>query len=170
VRCVENNRALGLWAARLALAFVLGAPISNAFGDGVGEYARGDYPRAAHSLLFEAERGRPLAQTYLGFMYQMGRGVPQNFELAASWYRRAAEHGVPAAQYLLAMLYDKGFGVPQDWVEAEVWLDLAAAAASGARDRSFWSTMRDSVAMKLTLDERALAQERAALWRPGFSP
>jgi hypothetical protein len=162
-----------LWAARLAFTLALGAlPISapTASADGVGEYARGDYLRAARSLQFEAERGRPLAQTYLGFMYQTGRGVPQNFEFAAHWYRRAAEHGVPAAQYLLAMLYDKGFGVPQDWVEAEVWLDLAAAAAGGPRERDFWSTMRDNVAMKLTLDERALAQQRAALWRPGFAP
>ncbi len=168
---MRYNRALRLSAARLTVAFVLGAlPISNAFGDGVGEYARGNYQRAARSLLFEAEQGRPLAQTYLGFMYQTGRGVPQNFELAASWYRRAAEAGVPAAQYLLAMLYDKGFGVPQDWIEAEVWLDLATAAASGPRDRDFWSAMRDNIAMKLTLDERALAQQRAALWRPGFAP
>jgi TPR repeat protein len=143
---------------------------SHASADGVADYARGDYQRAARTLVVEADRGRPLAQTYLGFMYQMGRGLPQNFELAAFWYRRAAEQGVPAAQYLLAMLYDKGFGVPQDWVEAEIWLDLAAAAAGSARDRNFWSTMRDNVAMKLTLDERALAQQRAALWRPGFAP
>ena len=168
----EYNRTPRLWVARLAVALLLSAlPISasKAFGDGVGEYARGDYPRAARLLQIEADRGRPLSQTYLGFMYQTGRGVPQNFELAALWYRRAAEHGVPAAQYLLAMLYDKGFGVPQDWVEAEVWLDLAAAAGN-ARDRGFWSTMRDNVAMKLTLDERALAQQRAALWRPGLDP
>jgi len=172
MRCGDDNRAPRLWAARLAVALMLGAlPISTsrASADGVGDYARGDYQRAARTLQFEAERGRPLAQTYLGFMYQTGRGVPQNFELAALWYRRAAEQGVPAAQYLLAMLYDKGFGVPQDWVEAEVWLDLAAAAGS-ARDRSFWSTMRDNVAMKLTLDERAWAQQRAALWRPGLDP
>jgi TPR repeat protein len=168
---VRNNRALSLSAARFAVALMLGAlPISNACADGVSEYARGEYQRAARSLPFEAEQGRPLAQTYLGFMYQTGRGVPQNFELAASWYRRAAERGVPAAQYLLAMLYDKGFGVPQDWIEAEVWLDLATAAASGPRDRAFWSTMRDNIATKLTLDERAVAQQRAALWRPGFAP
>jgi uncharacterized protein len=175
VRCGEDRRVTSKGPLRAALiaALTIGAlsiSSSCAYADGVSDYARGDYQRAARTLVVEAERGRPLAQTYFGFMYQMGRGVPQNFELAAFWYRRAAEQGVPAAQYLLAMLYDKGFGVPQDWVEAEIWLDLAAAAAVSARDRNFWSTMRDNVAMKLTLDERALAQERAALWRPGFAP
>jgi TPR repeat protein len=170
VRCGEHRRLATKGRLGAALIAALIMISTSASADGVGDYARGDYQRAARSLLVEAERGRPLAQTYFGFMYQMGRGVPQNFELAAFWYRRAAEQGVPAAQYLLAMLYDKGFGVPQDWVEAEIWLDLAAAAASSARDRNFWSTMRDNVAMKLTLDERAVAQQRAALWRPGFAP
>jgi TPR repeat protein len=171
VRCDEDRRLATKGRLRTALiAGLIMISASSASADGVGDYARGDYQRAARTLVVEADRGRPLAQTYLGFMYQMGRGLPQNFELAAFWYRRAAEQGVPAAQYLLAMLYDKGFGVPQDWVEAEIWLDLAAAAAGSARDRNFWSTMRDNVAMKLTLDERALAQQRAALWRPGFAP
>jgi TPR repeat protein len=33
------------------------------------------------------------AQIWLGFIFQTGRGVPQNYTEAAMWYRRAAGQG-----------------------------------------------------------------------------
>ena len=72
----------------------------------------------------------PSAQTYLGFMFETGRGVPQNYTDAAMWYRRAAEQGDSLAQYSLGLLYDRGFGVPQDIVEAAKWLNLATAGGA----------------------------------------
>ena len=71
-----------------------------------------------------AERGNPSAQAYLGFMFETGRGVPQNYTEAAMWYRRAAEQGDSLAQYSLGLLYDQGLGVPRDIVEANKWLNL----------------------------------------------
>ena len=73
--------------------------------------------------------GRPVAQTYIGYMYQSGLGVPRDYVVAAGWLNQAAEQGEPTAQFLLGLLFDKGFGVPQDWVQAEVWLNLAASRA-----------------------------------------
>ena len=40
-------------------------------------FARQDYARAAPVLLVAAERGLPVAQTYIGYMYQNGFGVPR---------------------------------------------------------------------------------------------
>ena len=37
-----------------------------------------------------AERGDPRAQTQIGFMHETGRGLPQDYMLAAAWYQRAA--------------------------------------------------------------------------------
>jgi TPR repeat protein len=68
-------------------------------------------------LLVEAERGVPVAQTYIGYMYHRGLGVSQNYAVAESWLNQAAEQGGTTA---LGLLFDKGFGVPQDWVQAEV--------------------------------------------------
>jgi len=76
-----------------------------------------------------AEQGVRPAQSYLGFMFETGRGVPQNYTEAAMWYRRAAEQGDSLAQYSLGLLYDRGQGVPQDIVEANKWLNLSTAAA-----------------------------------------
>jgi uncharacterized protein len=44
-----------------------------------------------------------MAQTYLGYMYANGKGVPQDFVVSAGWYRYAS----PRAQYQLGLMYDK---------------------------------------------------------------
>jgi uncharacterized protein len=128
-------------------------------------YARHDYTRAAQLLLLEAELCRPVAQTYLGYMYQSGLGVPRDYAVAASWLNQAAEQGEPTAQFLLDLLFDKGFGVPQDWVQAEVWLNLAASQAS-REQQDYWTRVRDAVARKLTLNQLAESEQRASKWAP----
>src|SRR6516164_2932826 len=54
-------------------------------------FARRDYVRAAPALLVAAERGVPVAQTYIGYMYQNGFGVPRDYVVAAIWLNQAAE-------------------------------------------------------------------------------
>jgi len=152
--------ALGL----LALCCVSSAK-ADAVSAGKRAFARHDYVRAASLLLLEAERGSPVAQTYLGYMYQYGLGVPRDYVIASSWLHQAAEQGEPTGQFLLGLLFDKGYGVPQDWVEAEVWLDLAAAHAAGTQ-QDYFARVRDAVAQKLTLDQLAEAQRRASAWVP----
>jgi uncharacterized protein len=171
----DRNDQDGGWlvgaARRLAFALTLAALCfaSGAKADGVSAgkraFARHDYVRAASLLVVEAERGSPLAQTYLGYMYQYGLGVPQDYVLATSWLHRAAEQGEPTGQFLLGLLFDKGYGVPQDWVEAEVWLSLAAAHAE-AKQQDYFGRVRDAVAQKLTLNQLADAQRRASAWAP----
>jgi TPR repeat protein len=138
---------------------------ADAIGAGMEAYARQDYVRSAAIFLRRAELGEAVAQTYLGYMYANGRGVPQDFVAAIKWLRRAADQGYPDAQFLLGLMYDKGHGVAQDFVEAEVWLNLAAAR-SDRRQRDYWVRIRDAVAGKLTLDEVAEAQKRALEWAP----
>jgi uncharacterized protein len=138
---------------------------ADAIGAGMQAYARQDYARSASVFLRRAELGEAVAQTYLGYMYANGRGVPQDFVAATNWLRRAADQGYPDAQFLLGLMYDKGHGVRQDFVEAEVWLNLAAAK-SDRRQRDYWTRIRDAVASKLTLDEVAVAQQRALEWTP----
>ena len=138
---------------------------ANARTAGEQAYARRDYARAAQLLLPEAELGRAVAQTYLGYMYRNGIGVPRDYIVAASWLNLAAQQGEPTAQFLLGLLFDKGFGVPLDWVQAEVWLNLAASRA-GREERDYWTRVRDAVAQKLTLSQLAEAQRRAFEWAP----
>ena len=164
-----GQRARGLRGRAPALVLVMLFLACSAKADtlsaGMRAYESHDYVRAAPLLLVEAERGRPIAQTYIGYMYQNGLGVPRDYVVAASWLNKAAQHGEPTAQFLLGLLFDKGYGVPQDWVQAEVWLNLAASQAS-AKQRDYWARVRDAVAQKLTLDQLAEAQRRAVAWAP----
>jgi hypothetical protein len=125
---------------------------------------RGDFSTVTVVRL--AARGSARYQTYLGYMYETGRGVPQDYHLAAKWYRLAAEQGDVHAQHLLGLLYDRGQGVPLDYVEAHKWLNLSAASAAGV-DRDYFVRMRNAVASKLTRDQIYEAQRRARDWTLG---
>jgi TPR repeat protein len=143
------------------------APAANAqsLGQGVSAFQRQDYLAASRAFIPLAERGNATAQTYLGFLFETGRGVPQNYTEAAMWYRRAAEQGDTRAQYSLGLLYDRGFGVPQDIVEASKWLNLSAAA-SPPRVRESRARIRDAVTTKMTRGEIAESRLRALEWAP----
>ena len=58
--------------------------------------------------------------------YRNGRGVPQDYVQAVSWYRLAADQGNAAGQRNLGFLYEQGQGVPQDYVQAVAWYRKAA--------------------------------------------
>ena len=73
-----------------------------------------------------AEQGVASAQCNLGYMYNHGQGVPQDYKEAARWYRKAAEQGYAEAQYFLVFSYKDGQGVPQDYKEAARWCRKAA--------------------------------------------
>jgi TPR repeat protein len=160
------RRALFAAAAAVALSGSAGNFAEAAtFRQGVSAFNRQDYLLAAQNFFPLAEQGDPAAQTYLGFMFQTGRGVPQNYTEAAMWYRRAAEQGDSLAQYSLGLLYDKGQGVPQDIVEANKWLNLSTAAAP-RRAREARARLRDAVTTKMTRGEIARARLRALEWVP----
>ena len=118
------------------------------------------------TILRLAERGNAKYQTYLGYMYETGRNFPQDYQLAAYWYRCAADQGNVHAQYLLGLLYDRGQGVPLNYVEAHKWLNMAAARA-GSGDRDYFVRIRNAVASKLTRAQIYKSQQRARDWTLG---
>ena len=131
--------------------------------DGAAAFSRGDYQRAAKKFRRPAHHGEPVAQAYLGFLYQTGRGVPQHRLGAATWYQRAAEQGNPAAQYNLGLLYDKGHGVPQNYVLAHKWVNLAASRSRGS-EREYYTRIRDAIESKMSHDQLETAQWLAHEW------
>ena len=72
-----------------------------------------------------AEQGNAKAQLYLGWMYDNGQGVRQDYTQAVQWYRKAAEQGDAEAQYNLGLMYYKGEGVRQDLALAQEWFGKA---------------------------------------------
>ncbi len=96
-----------------------------------------------------AEQGFADAQSKLGFMYQKGKGVPQDYAEAMKWYRKAAKQGLRGAQYNLGVMYGNGLGVPQDYAEAVKWYRKAeegfrkAAEQGDAKAQYFLGVMYD---------------------------
>ena len=73
-----------------------------------------------------AEQGDAEAQFDLGWMYDIGEGVHQDYAKAAQWYMKSANQGFPEAQYNLGVMYREGEGVPQNYAEAIKWYTKAA--------------------------------------------
>lgn len=65
-------------------------------------------------LLQDAEQGDARAQRLLALRYWRGRGVDQNYELAAHWMHKAAAQALSLAQRDLADFYRDGIGVDSD--------------------------------------------------------
>jgi len=97
------------------------------FESGLAAKERGHYATAIKAWLPIAEAGNPEAQNNLGFMYEDGLGVRQNYLLAMNWYRQAADSGLAQAQHNMGMLYHHGYGVAQNLPEAFRWFTKAAA-------------------------------------------
>ena len=93
---------------------------------GYGLQAEGRLLEAIEQFRLAADQGRAAAQNNLGFMYDKGRGVPEDDVEAVRWYRLAADQGQANAQYNLGFMYATGRGVPQDDAEAVRWYRLAA--------------------------------------------
>ena len=98
-----------------------------------------------------ADKGNANAEGNLGYVYENGWGVSQDYAEAAKWYRKAADQGIADAQANLGAMYELGNGVLQDYVLAYMWLNLAAAK------RAEFASIRDLVAQSLTSTQIAQA-------------
>jgi TPR repeat protein len=130
-----------------------------------------------------AEKGNAEAQYMLGQIYEDGgmgmavpdsdgsytngrvvnfHPVPNDFGLAAKWYRMAAKQGNALAQNHLGLIYADGRAVPQDYAEAYFWLSLASA--NGSHSSTNGVDDRDLAASHLTKTALLQTQERARKW------
>ena len=79
------------------------------------------------ALRTAAAQGNAQAQVWLGALYFLGHGVPQDYVKARQWFDQAAAQGNADAQRSLGLLYNSGWGVPQDYTKARQWYEKAAA-------------------------------------------
>ena len=150
-------------AASLVLVLATSMAAAQDFDAGLVAYGSGDFATALRELTPLAEQGDAKAQFFLGNMYSIGQGVPQDHAEAVKWFRLAAEQGLAEAQNNLGVSYTVGKGVPQDDITAHMWFNLAAAnglpADSSGRDRV--AARRGRVAAKLATADITEAQRRA---------
>lgn len=116
-------------------------------------YSQSDDIAATRQL---AEQGDAYAQLHMAYMYQHGKGLPQDEAEAFKWYRKAADQGMPAGQNSLGVMHAEGKVVPQDYLAAYIWFYMAAVQShDGARES------RDEVARNLGAEQVELGQKLA---------
>ncbi|OGU20890.1 MAG: hypothetical protein A2580_02185 [Hydrogenophilales bacterium RIFOXYD1_FULL_62_11] len=126
-------------------------------------YDRADTGSALKVWLPQAEAGDKAAQATVGEIYEKGMGLPPDYALAATWYRRAAEQGDRRAQINLGHLYEKGLGVARDPAEALKWYRRATGLPDAVALDSGTVEARPATAAPPRRDER-VGQPAAALF------
>jgi len=83
----------------------------------------GRYAEALPVLQGAASGGNAEGELYLGFMYQKGWGVPQDYVQARQWYEKSAGSGNSEAVNELGIFYENGWGVIQDYAQARHYFE-----------------------------------------------
>jgi len=151
-----------LYLLFLIVYVLLLTPLAHGdFREGMDAAKRGDHETALTEWLPLAAQGDIDAQFALGFLYNTGQGVPQDYAQAHEWYLKAAAQGHATAQVKLGVLYAEGRSVPQDYVFSHMWFNLAAA-----QGEELAVIGRDQIAQKMTQEQIAEAQRLAREWKP----
>jgi TPR repeat protein len=114
-----------------------------------------------------AERGNRIAMANLGWVYDTGRGVPQDYAKAREWYEKA---GDSYAMNSLGVLYENGRGVPQDFGKAREWYEKAVAADNSDAMRNLgllykngWGVPQDYTKARECFEQAAVAGNMDAM-------
>ena len=87
----------------LSITLVVIPVYADDYQEGMDAFGRKDIKTALKKFKPLAEKGHLKAQTRLGWMYENGKGVPQDYKQAVKCFRRSAEQGFAKAQYNLAV-------------------------------------------------------------------
>lgn len=95
---------------------------------GLSYYYLQDYSNALIWLHKAAEEGQTYAMFVLGVIYQKGKGVEKNNQIAFEWFTKSAKDGKGEypAMLLLGNYYYEGKEIPKDDLKAFYWWSKAA--------------------------------------------
>lgn len=108
---------------------------SSAFAtleEGRMAYQAEDWFNAIKHLRPLAEEGNGEALVLLGNMYNDGKGVEQNHEMAFAHYKQALPSGNDNAMLAIATMYAEGLGTAKDFPTAFEWFQKSAEAGNPA--------------------------------------
>lgn len=117
-----------------------------AFQLGRTELKLGNPQRAMELYRKAVSQGYALAETGIGFLYDNGLGVPQDYTLAYEHYSKAAAAGIGLGYNNVAGLTKEGLGVQKDDTKALALYEKAVAA--GYRDASYPAARLKMMAFK----------------------
>ncbi len=127
-----------------------------------------------------AKVGNSAAQHALGELYEGGKGVPKDFEMAARYFAQSAQQGNSNGATALGKAYLRGQGVPIDPTSAYFWLNVASMGTIPLLDDSsklslevalqtgIASLIRDALTQRMKAEDISEAQRLTREWRPSF--
>ena len=169
-----------LW---LTAALLAGCMVPNTYYDPVDPYAYGLrwYDRGRYDLAVQywdplAEKGDCDAEYWVGMLYFLGRGKPQDNDKALQFWRKAASASHPKAQGAMADLYYqndsviyhrcKSCDLPRDLVEAYIWYKLMAKSARYDGEKKYAATALWPISAEMSAEQIAHGEARLSQWRP----
>lgn len=115
----------------------------------------------------EASKGNDLFAAFeAGIALYEGRGVGQNYHIAAEHFERAARCGHPKAQHYIGNAYSVGLGVKKDITLAYMWLNLAASQGFETSTADAASVQRDALEKTMLPEQISEAQRMSREWKP----
>lgn len=122
-----------------------------------------DWSVALEAFTEAAEAGSPTAMSYVGWIHELGHGVPRDGEKAVEWYGRAADAGAQDFAVKLGWMYLGGDGVARDRKQAEAWFTRAVEAGHGPGKIAWASVLiadaQGGLNPERVFDARALLEE-----------
>jgi TonB family protein len=100
-----------------------------------------------------ADKGNAQAQNNIGWLYESGLGVNQDYAEAMAWYYRAADQGLAQAQTNIGWLYQNGFGIKQDYAAAMTWYRKAADQGDAQAEGNIGSLYESGLGVQQNHDE-----------------
>lgn len=131
-RAKDNNNLLyiGLVIAFVTVLVMAGSVLRSGKKSG-DKTERVRFAKIYSQTLYNAATvNDPLAQYYLGQVYEKGLGTKADITKAISWYQKGAINGSDSAQLSIAICYLEGNGLEQDTTLAIAWLTQAATSGN----------------------------------------
>ncbi len=129
---------------------------------------------------FAAEQGFQSAQFNLAWLYENGKGVPQDYATAMLWYQKLADEDSPVGLRGLGWMKMQGWGGPQDFTGARELLTKASEKGDGNASALLASLHEEGKGGDANLDEavrlyrlaiqQGFSDAQANLTRLGFAP
>ncbi len=122
---------------------------------------RGENVEAVRWFEKASAKGHAKASNALGFMYEEGRGVPQNFAKASALYLKAMKGGDAVAMTNRGLMILNGKGAKKDPQQAYMHFLLSAAYARDDAARDEANKLKEEVAATLTEPQISRGQTMA---------
>ena len=138
------------------------AELAQALAYDQGTKTRRDSRLAAEWYRKAGAHGSAAAEFRLGYLCEVGDGVPQSYQEARSHYERAVALGLPAANLRLGILDLEGWGGPRDVGSAVRRITLAADTGDRPAQRVLSGMYFGGVGVKADLHQALAWQTQAA--------